>query len=46
MQMQEVTQTNAASAEEGAASALELSSQSETLAGIVGRLTRLVRGGR
>jgi methyl-accepting chemotaxis protein len=45
-QMQEVTQTNAARAEEGAAAAQELNSQSETLTGIVGGLTMLVRGGR
>ncbi len=45
-QMQQVTQTNAASAEEGAAAAQELSSQSERLTGIVGGLTRLVRGDR
>ena len=41
-QMEQVTQTTAASAEEGAAAAEELSSQSEALKGIVQRLTAMV----
>jgi methyl-accepting chemotaxis protein len=43
-QMQQVTQTNAASAEQGAAAAMELNSHSETLTGIVDRLGVLVHG--
>jgi len=44
-QMQQVTQTNAASAEQGAAAAQELNSHSETLTAIVTRLGALLRGG-
>ena len=41
-QMDQVTQTNAANAEESASAAEELSSQSETMTGMVGELTSLV----
>ena len=44
-EMQCVTQTSAASAEQGAAAAQELHAQAETLTGIVGRLNVLVHGG-
>jgi methyl-accepting chemotaxis protein len=43
--MQQVTQTTAASAEQSAAAAQELSVQAETLTGIVRRLNTLVHGG-
>lgn len=43
-QMEQVTQTTAASAEEGAAAAEELNAQSETLKDIVGRLNEMVGG--
>jgi methyl-accepting chemotaxis protein len=43
-QMEQVTQTTAASAEESAAAAEELSAQSETLKEIVGRLHAMVGG--
>ena len=45
LQMQQVTQTTAASAEQSAAAAQELSVQAETLTGIVRRLNTLVHGG-
>jgi hypothetical protein len=45
-QMQQVTQTNAASAEQGAAAAQELSSHSDTLTVIVGHLGVLLHGVR
>ena len=44
-QMDQVTQTTAANAEESAAAAEELTAQSETLKDIVGRLTAMVGGG-
>ena len=44
-QMEQVTQTNAASAEESASAAEELSAQSDALKDIVGRLTAMVGGG-
>jgi methyl-accepting chemotaxis protein len=43
-QMDQVTQGNAASAEECAAAAEELSSQAEQLSGVVGELVALVGG--
>ena len=43
-QMQQVTQTNAASTEQGAAAAQELNSHSETLTAIVARLGALLHG--
>lgn len=43
-QMEQVTQANAATAEESAASAEELQAQAEELENIVGQLTRLVKG--
>ena len=43
-EMQCVTQTSAASAEQSAAAALELHAQAQTLTGIVGRLNFLVHG--
>lgn len=43
--MQHVTQTTAASAEQGAAAAHELNAQAESLGGIVNRLNTLVNGG-
>ncbi len=45
VQMERVTQTTAASAEEGAAAAEELTAQSETLKDIVDRLNIMVGGG-
>ena len=45
IQMEKVTQTTAANAEEGAAAAEELTAQSETLKEIVERLNRMVGGG-
>jgi methyl-accepting chemotaxis protein len=44
VQMEQVTQTNAASAEESAAAAEELSAQSETLKDVIGRLHEMVGG--
>lgn len=44
-QMEQVTQRNAASAEESAAAAEELNAQSETMRGVVDRLTSMVGGG-
>jgi methyl-accepting chemotaxis protein len=44
-QMDQVTQANAASAEECAAAAEQLSSQAEQLSGVVGELVALVGGG-
>ncbi len=44
-QMEQVTQRNAASAEESAAAAEELNAQSETMRGVVERLTAMVGGG-
>jgi methyl-accepting chemotaxis protein/methyl-accepting chemotaxis protein-1 (serine sensor receptor) len=44
VQMEQVTQGTAASAEEGASAAEELNAQSETLKGIVSRLSALVEG--
>jgi methyl-accepting chemotaxis protein len=44
-QMERVTQTNAASAEESAAAAQELTAQSAALRGVVERLTSMVGGG-
>ena len=43
-QMEQVTQRNAANAEESAAASEELSSQAQTLTGIAGELRRLVGG--
>jgi methyl-accepting chemotaxis protein/methyl-accepting chemotaxis protein-1 (serine sensor receptor) len=45
MQMEQVTQKTAANAEESAAAAEELTAQSDTLKGIVERLTAMVGGG-
>ena len=45
-QIEKVTQTNAASAEESAAASDELSSQAEKALRVVARLTTLVGGGR
>jgi methyl-accepting chemotaxis protein len=44
LQMQNVTQTTAASAEEGAAAAEELAAQSETMLGVAARLEAMVGG--
>jgi len=44
VQMQNVTQTTAASAQESAAAAQELSAQSETLRGVAARLESMVEG--
>ncbi|MFN7935201.1 MAG: methyl-accepting chemotaxis protein [Bryobacteraceae bacterium] len=44
-QMEQVTQRNAASAEESAAAAEELNAQSDTMRGVVERLTAMVGGG-
>jgi len=46
VQMQQVTQQAAANAEEGAAAAEELNSQSESLKGVVGRLTAMMGGSK
>ena len=43
-QMEQVTQTNAASAEQSAAAAQQLSAQSETLKDVIGRLNHMVGG--
>jgi methyl-accepting chemotaxis protein/methyl-accepting chemotaxis protein-1 (serine sensor receptor) len=43
-QMEQVTQKSAASAEEGASAAEELTAQSDTLKGIVERLTQMIGG--
>jgi len=45
-QMDQVTQSNAANAEETASASEELSAQAESLAGIVRELTRVIRGGK
>lgn len=45
-QMEQVTQSNAASAEESAAASEELNSQAETTMNAVARLEAMVRGGR
>jgi methyl-accepting chemotaxis protein len=45
-QMDKVTQSNAANAEESASASEELSSQAAQLAGVVGELQELVRGSR
>lgn len=45
VQMERVTQTTAASAEQGAAAAEELTAQSETVKGVLARLTMMVDGG-
>ncbi len=45
VQMDKVTQQNAASAEESASAAQELSNQAETLKGVVGDLVTVVNGG-
>ena len=44
-QLDQITQRNAASAEESAAAAEELNGQSEEMVGVVGSLTALVNGG-
>ena len=44
LQMEQVTQTTAAGAEEGAAAAQELNAQSESMKSIAGRLDAMVRG--
>lgn len=44
--MNEVTQGNAAHAEEAASASEQLSAQAETLVEVVGELTRLVKGAK